>query len=332
MPRAREKLLLANGPHPEIAPQSDETPHIHLSHTVVSTTKLEEEFRCSGVRYRCFSFVYVVPEAIYWSPRALESYLYNVKKKNHIMMDSGAFSFQMFLVKKKKNVHDMKDMINKTLDQYVEFCKNRKHEWDFYVTFDYIQDVEVVWKITQELKNRGLKNVVPVYHGDQSLDWLKKYADAGHKRIGISTLPARKKDYRKTRLYLDGVFKVLEPYKVKTHGFAITSLNLMYAYDFTSVDSSSWSRTASYGSIYVPDYIRGSLSAVHVSMTGGLKDASQSATNLSPQALRSVRDYIENKGWDFDLLRRSLQYRFIYNGAVFAQMNNNKKMLEFSFL
>lgn len=324
--RVREPLALAKGITPKITPQLDEPPLVHLSHTVVSTTELEEEFlRCSGVRYRCFSFVYVVPEAIYFSPRALESYKYNIKRGNHLMMDSGAFSFQMFIVKR-KGVKNMDELREKTIDQYEKFCKTNQKDWDWYVTFDYDQNVEVVWRVTKELEKRGLKPV-PVYHGDQSMDWLKKYLDAGYKRIGISSLTWRRSKYRETRNYLDEVFRIAEPYKVKLHGFAVTSLSLTYAYPWWSVDSSSWSRTASYGAIYGLDPERGALASIHVSLTGGLKDSTTSATSLSPQALKSVKSHIEGLGWDFDLLRRSLQYRFIYNGWVFAHLNNWKETL-----
>lgn len=325
--RKTEKLVLANGLTPRITPQSDDKPLVHLSHTVVSTTELEEEFlRCSGTRYRCFSFVYILPEAIYWSPRALESYKLNVKKGNHIMLDSGAFSFQMFLVRKKKGPGEIARLVDKTLDQYTEFCKKHKNEVDWYVTFDWDQKAEVVWTVTKELEKRGLRPV-PVYHGDQPTDWLKKYLDAGHKRIGISSLTRRRANYGETRRYLENVFRTVEPYKVKLHGFAVTSLSLMYAFPWDSVDSSSWSRTASYGAIYTLDPDRGTMAAIHVSKTGGLQSGTRSITELSGGALKSVKEHIERKGWDFDLLRRSLQYRFIFNAAVFTHLNEYKEKL-----
>ena len=328
MSRQRVKVELANGPTPKIEPQSDECPQVYLSHTVVSTTALETELlKCSGMRYRCFSFVYIVPEAIYWSPRALESYELNVKKQNHIMMDSGAFSFQMFIRRKGKSARELEKSVEKTVDQYVEFCQKRKKEWDFYVTFDWDQKVDLVWKVTKELEERGLRPT-PVYHGDQSLSYLKRYLDAGYKRIGISPVAITKRDYKACRRFLENVFRTTESYKVKLHGFALTSLSMMFAFPWTSVDSSSWSRVASYGGIYLLDEEKSSMKAIHVSTTGQIKATTESVTALSPQAFKSLKDRVEDMGWDFELLRRSLQYRFIFNAWTYSHLNQFKDKIE----
>lgn len=331
--RVREKLKLAKGPTPKIVPQGDEKPLVYLSHTVVHTRELEEEFlRCSGVRYRCFSFVYIDPQAIYWSQRALEAYETDIAHGNHIMMDSGAFSFQMFLARRTKDERgNLEKLREQTIDQYVRFCKKRAEELDFYVTFDYAPKVEVVWEMTKLLEKKGL-SPVPVYHGDASVDWLKRYLDAGYKRVGVSPGVGRRMTYKGARRCLDEVFRVAEGYKVKLHGFGMTAPALVYAYPWHSVDSSSWSRVASIGGIYVLDQNRGSLATVHLSLTGGLKSSTDSATSLSPGALKSIRGHVENLGWDFDLLRRSLSYRFCFNGWVFANLNSYRKNVKESYV
>lgn len=327
MGRVREKLVLANGPHPKITPQSEEKPLVYLSHTVVHTKELEEELlRCSGIRYRCFSFVYLVPEAIYFSERAKLSYEYNVQRKNHIMMDSGAFSFHHFVMKR-QTVAGIEALREKTIEQYIQFCQKNQKDWDFGVTFDYIQDQPTIRMVTKRLEEAGCK-ITPVYHGESSLDNLKRWLDEGYQRVGISTLPWRKQNHKLQQKYYDGVFRVAEPYKVKFHGFAVTSLNYMFAWPWHSVDSSSWSRTASYGAIYALDPQRGSLVSVHLSLTGGLKSDTTTATMLSPQALKSVREQVEKNGWDFDLLRRSLAYRFCYNAWIFAHIHQYRKHVE----
>jgi hypothetical protein len=331
--RKREKLKMANGPTPKIIPQSDEKPMVYLSHTVVHYRELEEEFlKCSGVRYRCFSFVYVDPKMIYWSPRAKEAYDVNVEHKNHIFMDSGAFSFQMFL-RKKEGVADIEKLRQDTLDQFERFCKKRQKEWDWFATFDYEPKALTVWKMTKELERRNL-HPVPVYHGDSSIDWVKKYMDAGYKKIGVSPGVGRRLTYKNARKVLDEVFRAIEPYKVWIHGFGMTAPSMVFSYPWTSVDSSSWSRVASLGGIYVLEPGRASMATVHLSTTGGLKKATSdmSVSTLSPGALKSLRDHVEKKGWDFELLRRSLSYRFIYNAHVFAHLHEHKKSLQDSYL
>lgn len=325
MVKKKLKLVLANGPVPKLVSQSSIPPIVYLSHSVVHTTELENEFLdCTGVRYRCCSFVYLHPEAIYWTPRAWEGYKVNVSRGNHIMMDSGAFSFQMFLFKhlETPNIDGLR---KKTIDLYVDFCKKHSKNWDFYVTFDYVREVEVVWKITKELEARGLKPV-PVYHGDSSLDWIKKYLDAGYTRIGCSPLLGVRSSHKNLRFYLDNLFRTVEPYKVKLHGFAMTSMSTMFAYPWYSVDSSSWSRTSSYGCVYVVDVGKNTMGTVHVSMVSASNKNSYS--NLAKESQQSIRDQIEKRGFDFDLLRTSVTYRHIYNGWLFSHLDQFKKQIQ----
>lgn len=320
------KLQLANGPFPKVVQQSSERPIVYLSHSIVHTTELENEFLdCTGVRYRCCSFVYLHPDAIYWTPRAWEGYKVNVARGNRIMMDSGAFSFQMFLFKhlETPNIDQLR---NKTIDMYVEFCKKRSKDWDFYVTFDYVREVEVVWKVTKELEKRGLKPV-PVYHGDASLDWIKKYLDAGYMRIGCSPLLGVRSSHKNLRFYLDNLFRTVEPYKgVKLHGFAMTSLSTMFGYPWDSVDSSSWSRTSSYGCIYVVDLGKNTMGTVHVSLESASNPNSYST--LAKESQKAIREQVEKRGFDFDLLRRSVTYRHIYNGWLFSHLDQFKKQIQ----
>lgn len=332
MPRSRKPVELANGPTPKIIPQSDETPHIYLSHTVVHTKELEEEFlRCTGVRYRCFSFVYIDPAAFYFTPRSRQAYDVNVQHDNHIMMDSGAFSFHEF-VKKHRDESKVKNLKKETILNYVKFCKEHKKDWDFHVTFDYIRHSPLIWQVTKYLEKKGLQPT-PVFHGDSSYDWLRKYLDAGYKRIGISTTYHRRSDYKNQRLYFDHVFKICDPYKVKLHGFAMTALSYAFAYPWDSIDSSSWSRTASYGMIYMLDKERVKLGSVHVSALGSWNKpnyASHTSTTatMSKEAVKSIRDQVEGNGFDFDLLANSLTYRFIYNGWMQSHLNGYRDYLK----
>jgi hypothetical protein len=328
MPRSRQAVELANGPTPKIVPQSDALPHVYLSHTVVHTKELEEEFlRCSGVRYRCFSFVYIDKNAFYFTPRSLQAYEVNVKAGNHIMMDSGAFSFHQF-VEKQRDEAKGKALKVQTIKNYVKFCLENKKDWDFHVTFDYIKRSPLIWQVTKYLEGKGLRPV-PVFHGDTSYDWLKKYLDAGYKRIGISSLAQRKSNYKHQRMYFDNVFRIAEPYQVKFHGFGMTALSYVYAYPWDSVDSSSWSRTASYGMIYMLDKERMRLGSVHVSQLGSWDKAQYAShtttiATMSKEAVKSVKDQVEENGFDFDLLCRSLTYRFVYNGWMQAHLDQYK--------
>src|SRR5262249_22984613 len=146
-----------------------------------------------------------------------------------------------------------------TIELYVDFVKKRQKQWDFYVTFDYERNCPLIYKVTKRLESMGIKPA-PVYHGDSTIDWFKRYLDEGYTRLGVSPMLSIRTSHKNVRNFLDNLFRVVEPYKgVKLHGFAMTSLSLMFGYPWHSVDSSSWSRTSSYGCIYGLDPDRNTL-------------------------------------------------------------------------
>jgi hypothetical protein len=320
-------LQLANGPVPKFSLQSSERPIVYLHHSIIHTKELEKEWLdCTGVRYKCCSFVYLHPDMIYWTPRAWETYLLNVGRGTHIMMDSGAYSFHVFLFRHQE-IPNVDALRQKTIDAYIEFCQKREKKWDFYVTFDYVRDVELVWKITKQLEKEGLKPV-PVYHGDKTLNWMRKYLDAGYRRIGISSLLGVRSSHRNLRFFLDNLFKLVEPYKdVKLHGFGMTSLSTMFAYPWDSVDSSSYSRTSSHGCIYIVDAGKNTMATCHVSQRPSPSNPN-SYSQLAEEARTAIREQVEKRGFDFDLLTRSITYRHIYNGWLFSHLNQFRKQIK----
>lgn len=318
-------LQLCHGPVPKITPHTT-NPIVYLSHSIVHTKELWEEFLDkTGAKYFCCSFVYLHPKMIYWTPRAFQVYKVNVERGNHLMMDSGAFSFYMFMAKH-KNIPNKEALTEKTLSTYIEFCHKRQKQWDFYVTFDHIRDVKVIWDVTKRLEKEGLKPI-PIYHGDQSLDWLRRYLDAGYQRIGIATLHYRRSRQERMRFYLDNVFDIVEKYKgVKTHGFAMTSLSLMFSYPWTSVDSSSWSRTSSFGAIFIVDHGKNTMKTCHISFEPSTN--SNSYSRLAKGAQIAIKEQVENRGFDFELMRRSVTYRHIYNGWLFSHLGMFKQQIQ----
>ncbi len=101
--------------------------------------------------------------------------------------------------------------------------------------------------------------VIPVFHQNDDVRWLHKYLEFGVKYIGIS--PANDEQTRGRLKWLKPLMKVLfdgagRPV-VKTHGFAVTSFDLIKAMEWYSVDSASWKMTPSWGSVYLPQVRNG---------------------------------------------------------------------------
>jgi len=149
----------------------------------------------------------------------------------------------------------------KFLESYASFIQHYKHAVDYYVTLDAIYNPEKTWEITMLLEEEyGLKPL-PVIHCHSELKWFAKYIERGHTFIGIGGLG---QGITKSSFlpWADKVFHFLcpAPHKlplVRTHGFAMTSWELLLRYPWWSVDSASWIKIAAYGRILIPHKRKG---------------------------------------------------------------------------
>jgi hypothetical protein len=164
------------------------------------------------------------------------------QKRSRLFMDSGAFSF---LVAYRKNNNLSLD-IDTYLKEYAEFIRQTPLPLDFYVTFDYRPDARITWDMTKRLQKLGIRPI-PVYHGDASIDWVKKYIDQGHQLIGLSKRFFLN-DRSGLRRFYDQTFKITEAAGIACHGFACTGPE-MWEYPWHSVDSTTIIGAASRGSL-----------------------------------------------------------------------------------
>lgn len=141
------------------------------------------------------------------------------------------------------------------LDDYVTFIHKYKSGIDYYANVDVIHNHELSWKSLKYLESNGLKPI-PVIHHRAPVRVLDRHLDSGYKFIGIGGLGqnSTKHDYCK---WADQMFDRIcnnqaRLPSVRTHGFAMTSYELMLRYPWWSVDSSSVYKCAGFGSIYVP--------------------------------------------------------------------------------
>jgi hypothetical protein len=147
------------------------------------------------------------------------------------------------------------------LQAYSDFIKNVGWAIDYYATVDAIFRPDLTWQIQKVLEDEyGLKPV-PVIHYGAEMKWIDKYLDAGHDFLGIGGLGqgVNKKDFF---AWGDRLFNRLCPTArriplVRTHGFAMTSWELIVRYPWWSVDSASWIKAAAFGQVYFPHYREG---------------------------------------------------------------------------
>lgn len=127
------------------------------------------------------------------------------------------------------------------LEGYIEYLYEHEDNLEMYVSLDIIFNAKASWEMQKYMESCGL-NPIPVFHQGEDWKYLKRYVD-NYEYIGIGGLAqnASAKSYAE---FGDEAFKMIcnkdgSP-KLKVHGFAMTSIQLMKRYPWYSCDSSTW--------------------------------------------------------------------------------------------
>lgn len=300
---------------------------IYLSGRFSVDAKIEKAWlKRTGCKHRCFSYAFVHKEGALMYNKRVEAALHVCEKaKINIMMDSGAHTLIVMQKASKKRGEAAKrrqafDIEAKRKHLFTEYCKYVKAnstKWAWYVTLDFKQDQKIIYAMQQAFAKEGL-SPVPVYHGDSSLDWLRKHQDMGHNFIcigGAHLHPGKKGlDY-----YLDKVFNYGAKHGLEYHGLALTSLDIIMSWPFRSVDSSTWSRTAAFGMIVMPDVRRRKLFNIHVSD----RNTSNPVThhNMTTVQKEALSELMKNHGFDLSAMHTSVDLRHDWNGWVMSNLD-----------
>ena len=175
-----------------------------------------------------------------------------------IFLDGGAHSIYEQIIRKG---HERNYAYAETqefwdyVDAYAEYVKEVEHLVDVYVSVDVIFNPKATWKVQKYLENEHKLNPLPVFHYGGELKWLKRYM-ANYEYIGIGGL-GQEVTAAAYKPFADEVFKLICSGKDslpqwRTHGFAVTSPELVSRYPWYSVDSGSWMQYSKYGAILVP--------------------------------------------------------------------------------
>jgi hypothetical protein len=219
-------------------------------------------------------------------------------------LDSGAFSFLSKVAELKATD------VPKYLDAYAAWLHKNTIALDFYITFDYAVEATLVFAMTAALQKRGC-NPVPVYHGDSSLDWLKKYIDLGHRLICLSKrnfVGDRKRLFR----YYDQAFNLGEKCKVSFHGLACGAGDEVWDYPWYSVDSTSVMRAAVGGEI---------LTLTRNHRIKSIPVVSSRVTKLAPEILEQATQW----GLSLSELQSSSYRRMFYSAKTIGEMQKLRK-------
>lgn len=262
----------------------------------------------TGWQNRCFSFAYLDRNYKTFSKEHYTAWEASLTAGLGWFLDSGAFTFQYTL--KNAGAGELEGY----LDGYAAFIRQHKPKW--YVNFDYVKDAKTVLAVQKKLEKRGL-SPVPVYHGDDSLDFLRKYLDAGCTRIGISK-PSHVTVCSHDKLY-DRVFHILGSYpKVKSHGFGVTGKRI-FAYPWDSVDSTSWLKAAIRGCVILLNSRRNLMNVFHVGIEreGGLWK--KHVGHMAESAQDQLKGHAERYGITWDNLQHSIMWRAVFNAKSYNE-------------
>lgn len=165
-----------------------------------------------------------------------------LKKKNiDIFLDSGAYS----VGKGKAAV---------TIDAYIDFVKQHEEHVEVYANLDVIGDPDATFENQKYMEEHGLAPM-PVFHLGEPFEFLEYYKDY-YDYLALGGMAEASRRFA----WLDecwGRFLTDEEgYPLlKVHGFGMTEIKILLRYPWYSVDSSSWIKTAAYGSVWVPKYV-----------------------------------------------------------------------------
>lgn len=184
----------------------------------------------------------------------------------NLALDSGAFSlFNQFFSKggakatgNKNRSYAFRDspQFKTYLEKYIRFLKQHwiDFRFDFYVTIDILDHVEMTLALMEEIESHGL-TPMPVYHFGEPLSVFKRYADK-YEYIGLGgAAPSRAAGLVP---FVDPVFEYLcgkgfkKPSPVRIHALGMTSIPFMARYPIHSFDSTSWLQQSRTGAVLLP--------------------------------------------------------------------------------
>lgn len=190
---------------------------------------------------------------------------------------------------------------------------------------------ELSWKNYQYMVNEGL-HPLPVYHYGEDPRFLERMLDHKIPYIGIGGLVGVSSALR--RAWLDRVFEritndVGEPI-VKTHGFGMTSVPLIFRYPWYSVDSTSWIKATASGSIYLPAIKDGqfmfdrSPRTVFVSNSDLSNTGPEHAINFSPSMRAILDQWLAECGKTYQEVESDYYHRAVCNVIFFKRVSEAK--------
>lgn len=146
----------------------------------------------------------------------------------------------------------------KYCDRYASFIKKFGKYVDFFATVDAISNPDLTWEIQRYFEEEHGVQPVPIVHYGTPMEYVDRYLETGrYDFLGVGGLGqgvSRGQYYTWGDEFFTHICPASNNYLpvIKTHGFAMTSWDLITRWPWWSVDSATWVKVAAYGHIIVP--------------------------------------------------------------------------------
>lgn len=140
------------------------------------------------------------------------------------------------------------------IDEYCEFLKKYDSLITVKANLDVIGNPEKTYEQQKYMESKGVRPI-PVFHTGEPISWLKRYIDEGYDYIALGGMVPYARDKKKLVQWMSACFNEADKAgrPIGYHGFGMTNWDLMRAYPWKSVDSSSWCSGFRYGQVYLFD-------------------------------------------------------------------------------
>lgn len=237
------------------------------------------------------------------------------------------------------------------LDEYCAFIKANIERIEVYACLDSIpgvpgraatqqereQGAETTWTNYLYMRNEGL-DPLPVFHYGEDWKYLQRMIDYGCDYVGIGGLVGIAGPQR--RAWLDRLFTRITDDKgmptIKTHGFGMTSVPLIFRYPWYSVDSTTWIKITANGAVYLPAMVDGQFvfdqvpSTVTVSTRNPKQSSGGKAANTMSQSMRKILDqWLKECGKTYEEVASDYYHRAVCNVIYFRKVSEAKAVHPF---
>ena len=238
------------------------------------------------------------------------------------------------------------------LDEYCAFIRANIDHIEVYASLDVIPGVpgraattaernnaaEQSWDNYLYMKSEGL-DPIPVFHYGEDDIFLKRMLKHGCSYIGIGGLVSVPSRMR--RHWLDHVFTMLTDASgmptVKTHGFGMTAIPLVFRYPWYSIDSTTWIKITANGAVYLPQMRDGQFvfdqipEIVSVSAQNPKQgEDGKHYNSMSPSMKKHFHDWILQCGKTHAEVSTHYYHRAVCNVTFFKRLSETRALHPFN--